>query len=151
MKPDPLKILTTICLSVTALTPTHADPGEWSGYVSVESRSFPQTAALPDQKRADVSVVFAPEYDLLYARGSQAISFEGFIRLDGVDRDRTHWDIRELFWEGVWDAWELRVGVRHIFWGVTESQHLVDIVNQTDLVERPDGKPSWVSRWFSCR
>ncbi|HEY7410018.1 MAG TPA: hypothetical protein VII13_04715, partial [Vicinamibacteria bacterium] len=26
------------------------------------------------------------------------------------------------------------------FWGVTESQHLVDIVNQTDLVENPDGE-----------
>jgi hypothetical protein len=123
-----------------AFTTVLADEGQWSGYVSVESRTFPQTAVLPDQKRADVSIVFAPEYDLIYARGSQAISFEGFIRLDGVDRERTHWDIRELFWEGVWDAWELRVGVRHIFWGVTESQHLVDIVNQTDLVERPDGE-----------
>lgn len=27
-----------------------------------------------------------------------------------------------------------------VFWGVTESQHLVDIINQTDLVESPDGE-----------
>ena len=27
-----------------------------------------------------------------------------------------------------------------MFWGVTESQHLVDVVNQTDLVENPDGE-----------
>jgi len=27
-----------------------------------------------------------------------------------------------------------------VFWGVTESQHLVDIVNQTDNVENPDGE-----------
>jgi len=128
------------CLTFAVVTRTHADPREWSGYVSVESRSFPQSAISPDQSRADVSVVFSPEYDVVYAGGSQAISFEGFIRLDGMDSDRTHWDIRELFWEEVWDAWELRVGVRHIFWGVTESQHLVDIVNQTDGVERPDGE-----------
>ena len=25
-----------------------------------------------------------------------------------------------------------------VFWGVTESQHLVDIINQTDLVEHPN-------------
>ncbi len=27
-----------------------------------------------------------------------------------------------------------------MFWGVTESQHLVDVINQTDLVENPDGE-----------
>ncbi len=27
-----------------------------------------------------------------------------------------------------------------MFWGVTESQHLVDLINQTDLVENPDGE-----------
>ncbi len=36
--------------------------------------------------------------------------------------------------------WELRAGVRKVFWGVTESQHLVDIINQTDYVENPDGE-----------
>lgn len=116
------------------------DEGEWSGYVSAEARGFPEAAVVAGQARGDVSVVFAPEYDVVFARGDQAISFEGFLRLDGSDGKRTHWDVRELFWEVVGDAWELRVGIRHVFWGVTESQHLVDIVNQTDLVERPDGE-----------
>jgi hypothetical protein len=30
--------------------------------------------------------------------------------------------------------------VRKVFWGVTESNHLVDIINQTDLVEDLDGE-----------
>ena len=30
------------------------------------------------------------------------------------------------------------IGLRKVFWGVTESAHLVDIVNQTDLVENID-------------
>jgi hypothetical protein len=136
-----IAIMTLTLVAVGLDTPpVLADSGEWSGYISAESRSFPQTALLPDQKRADISLVFSPEYDVVFARGSQAISFEGFIRLDGVDQDRTHVDVRELFWEGIWDTWELRIGARHIFWGVTESQHLVDIVNQTDQVERPDGE-----------
>lgn len=117
-----------------------ADAGEVSGYVSVESRGFPQSGAYADQGPGDVSVVVAPEYYVASDDGDQALTFEGFVRLDGSDRQRTHFDIRELFWEVVSDQWELRVGVRHVFWGVTESQHLVDIVNQTDLVERPDGE-----------
>jgi hypothetical protein len=36
------------------------------------------------------------------------------------------------------DNWELKVGIRKEFWGVSESQHLVDIINQTDLVENSD-------------
>ncbi len=32
------------------------------------------------------------------------------------------------------------IGFRQVVWGVTESQHLVDIINQTDLVEDPDGE-----------
>jgi len=34
----------------------------------------------------------------------------------------------------------LRLGVDRVFWGVVESRSLVDIVNQTDLVEHPDEK-----------
>ena len=43
-------------------------------------------------------------------------------------------------WLKVFDESELRVGLRKVFWGVTESQHLVDIINQTDLVESLDGE-----------
>jgi hypothetical protein len=45
-----------------------------------------------------------------------------------------------LTWLKAADEWELRIGIRKVFWGVTESQHLVDIINQTDAVENPDGE-----------
>ncbi len=47
---------------------------------------------------------------------------------------------RELSWQLVSRSWELRIGVRKVFWGVAESQQLVDIINQTDLVENVDGE-----------
>ena len=62
------------------------------------------------------------------------------MRWDEQDNDRSHFDIRELTWVHVTDAWELRTGIRKVFWGVTESRHLVDIINQTDNVENPDGE-----------
>ena len=49
-------------------------------------------------------------------------------------------DLREFYWLYVGDWYELSAGLRKVFWGTTESQHLVDVVNQTDLVENPDGE-----------
>ena len=63
-----------------------------------------------------------------------------FARWDEQDSERSHVDIRELTWIHVSDSWELRSGIRKVFWGVTESQHLVDIINQTDNLENPDGE-----------
>ena len=58
-----------------------------------------------------------------------------FGRVDQNDRKRTHGDIREGFFELFFDEWTLGFGVHKVFWGVTESRHSVDIINQTDLVE----------------
>ncbi|MBF0444588.1 MAG: hypothetical protein HQL68_03300 [Magnetococcales bacterium] len=57
-----------------------------------------------------------------------------------MDNERTHWDIRELTWLKVGENWEVRAGLRKLFWGVAESQHLVDVINQTDLVDSMDGE-----------
>ncbi len=54
------------------------------------------------------------------------------------DDDRTHFDLREFYWEKAAQEWELRVGVNKVFWGVTESVHLVDVINQTDFIEDID-------------
>ena len=43
-------------------------------------------------------------------------------------------------WLHAADNWETRVGVSKVFWGQTESVHLVDIINQTDAVENIDGE-----------
>ncbi len=48
--------------------------------------------------------------------------------------------LRELFISRVGTDWEVHAGFRQIFWGVTEFEHLVDIINQTDLVENIDGE-----------
>ena len=62
--------------------------------------------------------------------------------LDGGASHRAHAGLREayllLFGEVGEDEWELRLGVDRVFWGVAESCHLVDIINQTDLIEHPN-------------
>ncbi|NVK37974.1 MAG: hypothetical protein HWE18_08625 [Gammaproteobacteria bacterium] len=72
--------------------------------------------------------------------GDQSITFKPFYRFDEHDEERTHGDIRELIWHKVADNFELKAGIGKVFWGVTESSHLVDIINQTDAVESLDGE-----------
>jgi hypothetical protein len=67
-------------------------------------------------------------------------TFTPFARYDGEDGERTHADLRELYWTHVSEDWDLHVGVKQVFWGVTEFKHLVDVINQTDFVENIDGE-----------
>lgn len=98
-------------------------------------RYFPQTG-FQGQDRTQLSVSFTPEYQREWGR--QSLRFVPFVRLDSMDDERTHGDLRELFWSYVADLWELDVGVLKVFWGVTEFKHVVDIINQTDRVENID-------------
>ncbi|RKZ77308.1 MAG: hypothetical protein DRQ57_00350 [Gammaproteobacteria bacterium] len=113
--------------------------GEWSGYIAGELRYFPESPLSADQYN-DFNSSFSaqPEYRHEWDEGYQTFTFVPFIRVDQYDSERSHFDIRELTWLKAASDWELRVGLRKLFWGVTESQHLVDIINQTDLVEHSD-------------
>ena len=113
--------------------------GEWSGYLAGQLRWFPHTNA-PVDWHAGLSLAAEPEYYRVWDGGSQSLTFRPFLRLDQRDPSRTHADLRELLWIRSGAGWELRAGVGKAFWGVTESVHLVDIINQTDLVENPDGE-----------
>jgi hypothetical protein len=114
--------------------------GQWSGFVSIDARLFFESPKYPEQKDQNASLAFKPEYYLDWADGTQQFGFSPFFRYDAQDKQRTHADIRELYWQLERERLITKVGVDVVFWGVTESQHLVDIINQTDLVENVDGE-----------
>jgi hypothetical protein len=74
------------------------------------------------------------------ADGDQRASIIPFLRWDATDSERSLIDLREAYWALEADAFELLIGANTIFWGVTESVHLVDIINQTDAVADIDGE-----------
>ena len=114
---------------------------EVSGRLDLESRWYYQDGAHPGQKSHATGFVVEPK---LYAEDAEgrSVTLAPFFRYDGADPRRTHFDMREayllVFGELGDGEWELRLGADRVFWGVTESRHLVDIVNQTDLIEHPD-------------
>jgi hypothetical protein len=112
---------------------------ELSGYVAVEARVFQNDPLFSDQKRDNASLAVEPEYYHEWENGSSC-TVNPFARLDSADSERTHFDLRELSYLWLADSWELLVGVGKVYWGVTEFVHLVDIINQTDLVEDIDGE-----------
>ncbi len=112
---------------------------EFSGYIALDGRAFVNDPLFPDQKRHNASFAFQPEYYHEWENGSSFI-FVPFARIDSADSERNIFDIRELNILFLADQWELRVGIGKVFWGVSESQHLVDIINQTDLVDSTDGE-----------
>ncbi|OSM01404.1 hypothetical protein MAIT1_01349 [Magnetofaba australis IT-1] len=81
-----------------------------------------------------------PEYYTAWDGDNQSLTVTGFARLDLQDETRSHLDLRELVWRITRDDWQLKAGISRVFWGVTESRHLVDVINQTDAVEGLDGE-----------
>ncbi|MGZ8227830.1 MAG: hypothetical protein ACXWT3_14530 [Methylococcaceae bacterium] len=111
---------------------------ELSGYVGIESLGFLQSPLGNEQHPHYLSGVIQPQLVQEWEDGRQSLAFVPFFRYSQYDNRRTHFDIREMTWLKAADTWEFRAGIRKVFWGVAESQHLVDIINQTDLVENTD-------------
>jgi len=68
-----------------------------------------------------------------------SFALKPFARVDSQDGERSHADLREALWLHAQGPWQTRVGIGQTFWGVTEGMHVVDIVNQTDTLENPEG------------
>ncbi len=122
------------------LLPASAIAAGWAGQAAFEVQHFLEERTDSLQAERNVSVAVSPEYEGTWDSGGRAFRFEAFLRLDENDDQRTHADVRELSWTRVGEWWEARIGVRTVFWGVTEAVHLVDIINQTDFVENIDGE-----------
>ncbi len=114
---------------------------EMSGNIALEQRYFFKEGLYSQQlNHGQTSLTFEPELYWQWSGGNDSIIFTPFYRLDSADKNRSHGDIRELAYIHAGDDWELRLGIRKEFWGVTEFQHLVDVINQTDGVEDFDGE-----------
>lgn len=117
-----------------------SEAGEWSGRLALEGRWFVEEPLFQARRNDQFSLLLQPEYRHSWDGDRQRLTVIPFARIDSVDRERSHFDLRELIWLSAGEGHQWRVGIGKVFWGVAESQHLVDIINQTDLVEDPDGE-----------
>ena len=113
---------------------------EFSGNIGIENRYFLNSALYSGQADNYYGLSLQAEARHRWDNGRKKITFISFYRWDSEDKQRTHGDIRELDIIAAKGDWEIQAGISRVFWGVTESQHLVDIINQTDSVESSDGE-----------
>lgn len=135
----------TLAASVAAIAPMgvsiSADAGEWDvgASVAAELRYFPNDPLYPGQfEHLQPSLAIAPEIRWESDDRAHQVVIAPFARVDAQDTERTHLDLREGYYRYNADNWSLTLGAVKIFWGRTESRHLVDIINQTDAVEDID-------------
>ncbi len=104
------------------------------GNFTQELSVFPHTAIHEANQSSNYSLSAEAEfYSNLGDNGS--ITITPFLRVDRNDSERTHVDFREFIYTHVGDTWEARAGLGKVFFGVAESENLVDVINQTDAVE----------------
>lgn len=127
-----------IVLNFTTVYASNNYELELSGSATIEPRWFFDDAQFPRQfNGVQNSFSLEPEWFLEVDQDHQ-FSFIPFARYDARDDQRSHVDIREAYWRFIQDDWEVLVGVNREFWGVTESRHLVNVLNQIDQVENID-------------
>ena len=139
------RIWALIAVFAGGIAPPAADAAagqEIRGSVFVETRIFPNDPLFAEQNDAvfSPSIGLAPEFIWWPDGEGPELRLTPMLRLDAHDASRTHFDVREASALWLRDGWTLMAGVGKVFWGTTESVHLVDIVNQTDGVEDIDGE-----------
>jgi len=131
-----LKLRFICVMSIFCYLPLNAS-ADMSAEVGLELRYFSENG-LSGQDKFHPSL--RTELEFTESWGDDSFELVVFGRADKNDSERSHLDIREAAWTHVGDEWELKAGITKVFWGVTESRHLVDVINQSDVVENLDGE-----------
>jgi hypothetical protein len=136
------RLILTITLLLTAIfaaSTSRAEDWDITGFVGLDTQAFWLDSQYQGQENGvNPSLLLQPELYWRSDDGQQRISVVGFARVDSQDDERTHADLREAYWGYEGKDWDATLGISKVFWGVTESRHLVDVINQTDLVEGID-------------
>ena len=134
--------LLAILLGALSMSPVHGGDMDISGSVELQARGFwqnPQWVG-QDDRALQGSVISTTEVRWYNEGGNVRAAFIPYLRWDATDDERDLADLREAYWAFEGDDYELLVGANTVFWGVTESVHLVDIINQTDFAGDIDGE-----------
>ncbi len=132
-----MRIVISVFFLVLAYANLANSEDNWNVPISYQLRVFPNVPQYSEQHYNNGSFTLKPKYSTALFKDYD-FEFEPYYRWDERDENRTHGDIRELSLTVPLSSHLLTVGIDKVFWGVTETQHLVDIINQQDLVDSFD-------------
>ena len=101
--------------------------------VGFESKYFKNSPKWSEQSTDVVQTSVEGYIELFYPFSeSYSVSFSPFLRKDGIDEYRDLFDVREGYLLLESNQFEMLFGINTVFWGVTESINIVDVINQVD-------------------
>ena len=136
-----LKTLLTLAFLLSAFV-AESGRASWeiSSNIDLTMRVFPEDPRWPGQDDSPIQPSIAGSAEFRWRGDESRASIIPYLRYDATDDQRSIADLREAYWAQEAESHELLLGVNTVFWGVTESVHLVDIINQTDQVADIDGE-----------
>jgi hypothetical protein len=135
-------LLVILLAALLPQSPARGEGVDISASIELQTRAVwhdPQWAGQDDQALQG-SIAWTTEFRWRNEDGNQRASFIPYLRWDTSDDERSLSDLREAYWAFEGDDFEVLVGANTVFWGVTESVHLVDTINQTDFAGDIDGE-----------
>ncbi len=131
-----MRTIVWILIALTVLPLQAKSDVKIGGFAAVETRAFLEKPQHTRQRHGHgPGLILEPEFYSQSADTKTSFSFRPFLHLDPHDSRRTHGDIRQCDLLLVRGDYEVGIGASKVFWGVVESYHLVDILNQSDAVE----------------
>nr|MBV6630058.1 hypothetical protein [Oceanococcus sp. HetDA_MAG_MS8] len=132
----------TAIACMACICPTAVLAGAWytEAELSIQTRIHPEDGPRSEQEHTDNSLGVLAEFYWESDDRNHSFTFTPWARQAVEAESRSHWDIRELQWTGVFGDWELRAGISKVYWGRTEIFPLVDVINQLNLLENFDGE-----------
>lgn len=131
------RLVALICVFFHTLI--FAEPIEVSGFIAPDIRYYwNESNSNANDYNTEFSFILNPEFRYQPNEANWRFTFVPFFRFATEDDERTHGDIRELYWALRGDKTDVLIGINKVFWGVAESRHLVDVINQIDQVEDID-------------
>ena len=135
-----MKKIVPCMMLFAAASPVAAD-FELTGTLGAENRLFFEKGTLPGQiETYQGSLELELDARWTLSDGKFDVVAVPYARLDGRDNRRTHFDMREAYVRYNGNTIGVRAGLAKVFWGVAESVHLVDIINQSDVIEDIDNE-----------
>jgi hypothetical protein len=136
-------LLVASLVSLCAISaPAKTDGFVVNAYLGAEIRIYPEDPNWAGQRDDIFWPSFYGQLDMTYNwdDGRHQIQVTPYGRYDVYDERRSHIDLRELNYSYRGDGWDALIGAHVVFWGRTESHHLVNVINQVDLVENFDAE-----------
>ena len=141
MKSFSVKFLLSLIVLLSAFA-AGAGRASWdfASNLDLTARHFIEDPRWPGQDDTATQFSLAATAEMRWRGDDARASIIPFVRKDQIDDERSLADLQEAYWAREAESFELLLGVNTVFWGVTESVHLVDIINQTDAVADIDGE-----------